>query len=605
MEMLEEHISKAESAFYKKKWKQAIKLWTKIIESYPETSFLIGDAKLQISIAQRILHIRKCKKEILNYKKERNKRKSVLAKYPKIAMYTVITDNYDSLKLPEKINTEFEYIVFSDKPISGGGVWQVKPILSHFEDPVRTSRFIKLHPHHLLKDFDIAIYIDSNLMILGDISSLIERFLESEMPIGAIRHPYRKSIYEEIEACVSLKKDNQDIMRKQINRYRNEKFKDENLVEANFLFFDLKNKKTEQFLNYWWEELENGSRRDQLSFNYALNKSGANFCSLMDEAYTTRNSPLLAWVHHDYGKGPAQTLINKLKFPTEDPFSNESYASIKEINLKSMGASIDIVLHVDDHTKRYRECLESINNSRIYSKYNLLILDNSSIIDVKNFLKGFKVNKSWVDISCATQLKKNQYIDFLNYGLKKTKSDFVVILSADMLVNDGWAEKLVDSLLSDNGAGLASPVTNYSTSNLKKLDAKYEAISQIGIHPQVNVVDGNCFVISRKVINEIGYFDYINFTDRFCYLIDYCFRASNKGFLSLTATHTCVAQLGNIVKDTKKSIDQSYFKLMEIYSSSRVDRLLNTNEHPLLTQLRRYAESSIEIDPSLTRVKTN
>jgi len=617
MEILEEYIVKAESAFYQRKWKQTIKLWANIIENYPETSFLIGDAKLQISVAKRIIGIKKYKKEILNYRKKIDKKNSTTTKYPKIAIYTVITNDYDSLKLPEVIDSRFEYFVFTDKPISGAGVWQVKPILSYFVDPARTSRFIKLHPHQLLKNFDIAIYIDSNLMLLGNISNLLEKFIKSKMPIGGIKHPYRKSLYEELDACILLDKDNKEIMREQISRYKKEGFQDENLVEANFLMFDLKNSQTQLFLNYWWQEIENGSRRDQLSFNYALKKSGLKFCSLMDEGYTTRNSPLIAWVHHDFGKGPAQKLIDEMNLPIEDPFSNESYTSIKENNLQRNKVSIDVIVYIDKNTKKYRECLNSITASRNNSKYKLLILDNSSSSDINKYLTKLRENKSWIEILHFNKSKRIPYIDILNNGLKNTVSEFVILVDANMLVSDSWAEKLADALLSTHGAGLVSPMTNNSNyisydksnkdtliANSKALDAKYQNSTLIDILPQVAVVNRSCLGISRKVINDIGYFDSKNFTDKFCFLIDYCFRAADKGFISLIATHTYVAQLEFVKEVTQKSINQSLVKLKKKYPAFRIDRSYQAiTSHPLINQLRRYVENKIDIDPSFDQVK--
>lgn len=600
---------KAEDSFYKKKWSDVIDIWNNIIENYPEDSFLIGDARLAISISKRLLDLNKYKSEISDYRQKIGQNLSSLNNHPKIAIYTVINDRYDSLKLPEKIDPKFEYIVFSDRPISGGGIWQVRPILCHFDDPVRTSRFIKLHPHQLLKEFDIAIYMDSNLMLLGDISALLEKFLKSKMPIGGIKHPFRKSVYEEIDACILLNKDHQEVMQDQIDRYRKEKFHDEFLLESNFHIFDLKNKTTHVFLNNWWKELEDGSRRDQLSFNYALMKTGANFCSLLDEGYTTRNSPLIAWVKHDSGMGPAQKLIDELNFSIEDPLSNCSYSSIKENNLKEIShLSIEVIVCIDKNSKSYRACLESINHSRNKSNHHLMVIDNSSNSNVGKFLTDFSLEKSWVENISVKSSQKN-HIDFINYAFKKTKSDFVIFLDADTIVSNGWVEKMADSVLSTHGAGITSPlvkgsysvdIENSAPNHLNsELDTTYENLTPVAILPQVGMVSQHCFGVLRKVIDDIGYFDSVNFDDKLCYLIDYCFRASDSGFLSVIATHTCITKLNNGVKYDQKSAARSTLNLQKIYSSLRINRAMQgLNQHPVICHLKNYVKMKMELKQS-------
>ena len=600
-------ILKAEKSFYKKKWSDAIFLWNSVIENYPADSFLIGDARLAISISKRLLSLKKYKREVDDYKNKIGQNISQAYAHPRIVIYTVINDRYDSLKLPEKIAPQFEYIVFSDRPISGGGIWQVRPILCHYEDPARATRFVKLHPHQLLSEFDIAIYMDSNLMLLGDISDLLEKFIKSKTPIGGIKHPYRTSVYEEIEACILLNKDDQGVMQKQIDRYRSEQFQDEFLLESNFHIFDLKNSRTHIFLNNWWNELENGSRRDQLSFNYALKKTGVNFCSLLDDGYTTRNTPLVAWVRHDSGMGPGQTLIDELNFPIEDPFINSSYSMIKENHLiKFSQLSIEVIVCINKNSKSYRRCLESINNSRNNATYQLLVIDNSCNSSTGKFLKDFSIEKSWVEIIGGEPLEIN-YIELINDAFKKTKSEFVIFLDANSIVSNEWVEKMVDSVESTQGVGITSPIVKIVDFPVEKnsmpnelnleMNATYENLTPAGILPLVGIVNQYCFGVSRKVIDEIGYFDTIHFDDMLSCLIDYCFRAGDKGFLSVIATHTCISHLNHSNKRSKRLLTASDLNLAKIYSSLRINRAMEgLNRHPLINQLKNYVEMKIGVE---------
>ena len=90
--------------------------------------------------------------------------------------------------------------------------------MSFHSDRTRAARFVKTHPHTLLQEYDVAVWIDSNIMILGDLDPLIRQVMASDVALGAIPHPSRKSIYDEIVSCSNRGKDEISVMR---NRSRN------------------------------------------------------------------------------------------------------------------------------------------------------------------------------------------------------------------------------------------------------------------------------------------------------------------------------------------------------------------------------------------------
>ena len=81
-------------------------------------------------------------------------------------------------------------------------------------------------------------------------------------------------IYQEKKACLSLKKDVPEIMEQQMERYRLEGYpKNNGLIDSGILVRELHNEKVRKVMETWWKEILNGSRRDQLSFNYACWKN--------------------------------------------------------------------------------------------------------------------------------------------------------------------------------------------------------------------------------------------------------------------------------------------------------------------------------------------
>ena len=70
-----------------------------------------------------------------------------------------------------------------------------------------------MHPHLFFTEYDIAIYIDASITILGDIYSMVEEFLLSKLPIAFTDHPDRRDVFAEFEAVINLKKDTSEVVK--------------------------------------------------------------------------------------------------------------------------------------------------------------------------------------------------------------------------------------------------------------------------------------------------------------------------------------------------------------------------------------------------------
>ncbi len=90
--------------------------------------------------------------------------------------------------------------------------------------------------------------------------------------IGTFKYPdtygKRNCIYEEALACIERRKDSKKTISSQMSRYKRENYPTNNkLVETSIL---VRRNTTDvaRFCHLWWKEVAQGSRRDQLSFNY-------------------------------------------------------------------------------------------------------------------------------------------------------------------------------------------------------------------------------------------------------------------------------------------------------------------------------------------------
>ena len=600
----------AEDLFRREDFHKSLSSWRELYADYPHDEALSGHARLMISVLDRLLHIDRYKNLIDVYKKGTNEISREDRKL-KIAVYTAIVGDCDSIKLPHILDRRLEYFLFTDSPKPRSHVWNVRAITYVHEDNARSARFVKTHPHMLLDDFDIAIWIDSNIMILDDIYAIIESFLSSGATIAAIPHPIRKSIYEEYDSCVNRKKDESMIMHEQISNYRKEGFNHDDLIESNFMMFDVREETTLNFLDSWWKEIDCHSKRDQLSLNYTLSRIGLDWYRLVDHPDSIRNHTQFAFVPHDKGKGPNTRLIEALGMPTIDPYDGLPYAQIKHQRINEQKErEIDIVVCVHNALNYVQQCLESILRTRNSPHQKLIIIDDGSHEPTRKYLERFSASVSWCELHRND--RAGGYPKAANRGLSVSTGELVILLNSDTVVTTGWLEKLADAVFSTSGAGIVGAMSNAASYQSipeytgrggqtavntlppgltpEDMNRYCEKWTVAHLLPRVPLVHGFCFGIVRSVIDRIGLFDEVSFPRGYGEENDYCFRAADSGFGLVVATHTYIyhAKSQSYADEERvtlmKSASETFRKK---YGRNRIKRAtLSMAENPFLADLR-------------------
>ena len=89
------------------------------------------------------------------------------------------------------------------------------------------------------------------------------------------RHGARDCVYDEAMVCLLYRRGSAKKIKEQMAKYCSEGFpKNYGLNEANVIVADLKNNRSSNLLNEWWNELLcAGSLRDQLAWPYVLWKN--------------------------------------------------------------------------------------------------------------------------------------------------------------------------------------------------------------------------------------------------------------------------------------------------------------------------------------------
>ena len=123
-----------------------------------------------------------------------------------------------------------------------------------------------------------------------------------------------------------MRKDNSDIIDKQMEAYKKEgmplKF---GLPQSGIIIRKHNDEKCKKLMEAWWQEIKNHSKRDQLSFTYALWKNkDVNVCYLDKNIF---KSKYFYWsgVHKHYTANPSS------KAETKDPRMSNLKANIESI----------------------------------------------------------------------------------------------------------------------------------------------------------------------------------------------------------------------------------------------------------------------------------
>jgi hypothetical protein len=201
----------------------------------------------------------------------------VVSEKNKIVLYTAIIGKYDTLKIPahaKALRNEVDFFCYTDDEKLTSDFYTIRYIKRKFTDPTREARYIKINCHLLFPEYKYIIWMDANMHIITkSFLPYITTYL-NRVNLALFKHPTRSCIYDEAMAIVHLDLDNNQLVTKQIAQYKEYEFPINFGLAATGIILRKNTLDVERFNSLWWEELNNGSRRDQLSFDYVRWKTG-------------------------------------------------------------------------------------------------------------------------------------------------------------------------------------------------------------------------------------------------------------------------------------------------------------------------------------------
>lgn len=185
--------------------------------------------------------------------------------------YTALIGPYEELKNPTVPSPGWEFICFTDQPITSD-VWKIVQVPTG-EDPQRTARRIKIMFHKYI-EAEESMWLDASFQINVDLNWIWHYF---KGPFTAPRHPIRHCIYAEIDSCLVNKRGDSAQLAEQRVAYTSAgvPWFTDTIITSGLL---MRNRGAIELCCEWWEELSKHSARDQVAFGrIAIGKEWHNF----------------------------------------------------------------------------------------------------------------------------------------------------------------------------------------------------------------------------------------------------------------------------------------------------------------------------------------
>ena len=208
---------------------------------------------------------------------------------------------------------------------------------------------------------------------------------------------------------------------------------------------------------------------------------------------------------------------------------------------------VSLIIPTRDNLPVLKRCIKSILNKTSYSNYEILIVDNGSVVPgMIKYFKEIQKNSRIKVIHTDTPLNASA---LNNRAAAVAKGDLVCLLSDDIdVISIGWLEEMVSLALQDNagaiGARLLYPngtirhagiilglgkdrVAGYS--HIKGSKSAFGYFGRSTLMQSVSAVTAACLVISKDIYIDVGGFNEdelgVDFND-----VDFCLRVRAAGY---------------------------------------------------------------------------
>jgi hypothetical protein len=218
----------------------------------------------------------------------------------RLVVYTALIGAKESLANPladltpgATSDLDIDYVCVTDNPELRSPVWRMLRIPSGHVPAEKLSRRPKALPHEYFPDCQYSLYIDNTVSFRRLPQSSDLQTLQPYL-FKAFRHATRSNPLEEAAAVAMLGYDDVGTICRQLGFYAASRplASISPLTTATVLLRDHGRPEVQRFGTLWWESVLAFSKRDQLSFDFALQESR---CEVEYFEGSTHENPFIHW----------------------------------------------------------------------------------------------------------------------------------------------------------------------------------------------------------------------------------------------------------------------------------------------------------------------
>ena len=225
----------------------------------------------------------------------------------------------------------------------------------------------------------------------------------------------------------------------------------------------------------------------------------------------------------------------------------------------------DIIIPIWNQLEFTKDCIDSIvKNTKDYS---LVLVDNASTDEVKNYLEGLKASYG-EKIRLIRNDKNLGFVKAVNQGIASSKAPYICVMNNDTVAYGNWLGEMVNIAESSKDIGIVNPSSNNLGQSpqegvpISHYAARFD--SEKGKFIELGAAIGFCMLIKRAVIEKIGAFDEIygmgNFEDT-----DFSRRAVKEGYRCVRACGAYVHHRQNTSFNKIRTFSDDFKRNREIY----------------------------------------
>lgn len=300
----------------------------------------------------------------------------------------------------------------------------------------------------------------------------------------------------------------------------------------------------------------------------------------------------------DFPSLPAESLLE----------NQEEHSSLLSAAGEHAGS---VIVCVHNALSDVKACLHSVLQNTNLNVHRLVIVDDGSDDETAHYLRRFSVD------SRVTLLRNDSargYTKAANQGIGEASGDFVVLLNSDVIVPPGWLERLARCAFSRPGVAVVGPLSNAASwqtiPQLRSAEGRWAvndvpegktleefadalAASSQRLYPEVQLVNGFCYLITRAALEAVGTLDEEAFPTGYGEEDDFSLRAQAAGFVNLVADDCYLfhAKSKSFGPARRNELAERGMKaLKDKHSADRVRHaVMSMQENDNLTVAREYA----------------